>query len=361
MCFGRVPPEINSGRMFNGAGSGSTVQAAAAWDQLAGTLRATAAYCRAVSVQLSQGWHGTVAVAVIYKMAGYLGWLDAAAEHAAQAAAQARTAAHAHTSMVKALVNPDAIFINRARLIVLAATNYLGQDSAAIAETEAEYDQMWITDSAAMYAYARATADALTLTPLDSPVLTADQMASVLQCERDRRSAWALKRAPEVIAASQHVIETLPKVVRALSTPPQTTLDVHLLPATASLSMLCSLSPPSAVAIRNLSSLNKAAMVLTSAVSSAARSRTRSDEGPAALGFGVGASISALSVPQRWVARTKPPSDAVELQSDWAWEPIRLVHSAAAQQVRRDAPSTSAPAAFRAAVVETNHQPGSSE
>jgi PPE family len=338
MCFGRVPPEINSGPMFNGAGSGSMVQAAAAWDQLAGTLRATAAYCRAVSVPLSQGWHGTVAVAVIYKMAGYLGWLDTAAEHAAQAAAQARTAAHAHTSVVKALVNPDAILINRARLIVLAATNYLGQDSAAIAETEAEYDQMWITDSAAMYAYARATADALTLTPLDSPVLTADQMASVLQCERDRRSAWTLKQAPEVIAASQRVIETLPNVVRALSSP-QTTLDVHLLPAAASLSMLCSLSPPSAVAIRNLNSLNKAAMILTSAVSSAARSHTRSDEGPAALGFGVGASISALSVPNRWVARTTPPSDAVEPQSDWAWEPIRLVHTAAAPQMRRDDPS----------------------
>ena len=82
MCFGRVPPEIKSGRMFNGAGSGSMVQAAEAWDQLAGTLRETSAYCRAVTVQLSQGWQGTVAIAVIYKMAGYLGWLDIAAERA---------------------------------------------------------------------------------------------------------------------------------------------------------------------------------------------------------------------------------------------------------------------------------------
>ena len=123
MCFARVPPEINSGRMFNGAGSGPMVQAAEAWGQLAASLRETSAHCRAVTVQLSKGWQGTVAVAVTYKMAGYLGWLDIAAEHAARAAAQARTAAHAHWSVVAALVSPDAIIINRARLVVLAATN----------------------------------------------------------------------------------------------------------------------------------------------------------------------------------------------------------------------------------------------
>jgi PPE-repeat protein len=336
MCFGRVPPEINSGRMFNGAGSGSMVHAAEAWDQLAGSLRETSAYCRAVTVQLSQGWQGTVAVAVIYKMAGYLGWLDITAEQAARAAAQAGTAADAHASVVAALVSPDAIIINRARLVVLAATNYLGQDSAAIADTESQYEQMWVADSAAMAAYARASADASTLASLDSPVVTADLTASVHQCERDRRSSWALKSAPDVISASQHVVQTLPKVMRALTSSPRTTLDVHLLPATASLSMLSSLSPPSAVAIRNLNSLNKAAMLLNSVVSTAAGSRKHSGEGPTTLGFGVSAWIGTLSVPQRWVTRTTPGPDAVELQSEWAREPIRLVHAAASQEVRHE-------------------------
>jgi PPE family len=336
MCFGRVPPEINSSRMFNGAGSGSMVQAAEAWDQLAGSLRETSVYCRAVTVQLSQGWQGTVAVAVIYKMAGYLGWLDIAAEQAARAAAQARTAAHAHTSVIAALVSPDAIIINRARLVVLAATNYLGQASAAIADTEAEYEQMWVADSAAMYAYARASADASTLASLDSPVVAAGLTEPLHHCERDRHSSWALKSAPDVIAAGQHVVQTIPKVMRALSLSPQTTLDVHLLPATASLSMLSSLSPPSAGAIRNLNSLNKAAMLLKSVVPTAAGSRKHSGEGPTALGFGVGASIGTLSVPERWVVRTTPAPDAVELQSDWVREPIRLVHAAAAQPVRHE-------------------------
>ena len=336
MCFGRVPPEVNSGRMFNGQGSGSMVQAAEAWDQLAGNLRETSAYCRAVTVQLSQGWQGTVAVAVIYKMADYLGWLDIAAEQAARAAAQARTAAHAHTSVAAALVNPDAILINRARLVVLAATNYLGQASAAIADTEADYEQMWVTDSDAMYAYARASADASTLPSLEAPVVTTDITESVHQCERDRHSSWALKSAPDVIAAGQHVIQTLPNVLRELSRSPQTTLDVHLLPATASLSMLSSLSPPSAVAIRNLNSMNRAAMLLKSVVPPTTLSSRHSDGDSPALGFGVGASIATLSVPQRWVARTTPAPDPAELQSDWVREPIRLVHAATTQPVRHD-------------------------
>jgi hypothetical protein len=106
------------------------------------------------------------------------------------------------------------------------------------------------------------------------------------------------------------------------------------LPVTASLSMLSSLSPPSAFATSNLNSLNKAAMLLKSVVSTAAGSRKRSSEGPTALGFGVRASIGTLSVPQRWVVRTTPANDAVELQSDWVRGPIRLVHAAASQQVR---------------------------
>ena len=163
------------------------MQAADAWEQLAGSLRETSAYCRAVTMQLSQGWQGTVALAVTYKMAGYLGWLAIAAEQSARAAAQARTAADAHASVVAALVSPDTIVINRARLVVLAATNYLGQASAAIADTKSQYEQMWVADSAAMAAYARASADASTLASLDSPVVTADLTASVHQCERDRR------------------------------------------------------------------------------------------------------------------------------------------------------------------------------
>ena len=40
--FGALPPEINSGRMYAGPGSGSMMAAAAAWDGLAAELSSTA-------------------------------------------------------------------------------------------------------------------------------------------------------------------------------------------------------------------------------------------------------------------------------------------------------------------------------
>ncbi|WP_301147743.1 PPE domain-containing protein, partial [Mycobacterium simiae] len=43
MDFGALPPEVNSGRMYVGAGAGPLLAAAAAWDELAGELHSTAA------------------------------------------------------------------------------------------------------------------------------------------------------------------------------------------------------------------------------------------------------------------------------------------------------------------------------
>ena len=43
MFYAAFPPEINSGRMYTGPGSGSMLAAAAAWDGLATELQSTAA------------------------------------------------------------------------------------------------------------------------------------------------------------------------------------------------------------------------------------------------------------------------------------------------------------------------------
>lgn len=51
MDFGVLPPEINSGRMYAGPGSGPMLAAAAAWDGLATELQSTAAdYGSVISV-----------------------------------------------------------------------------------------------------------------------------------------------------------------------------------------------------------------------------------------------------------------------------------------------------------------------
>ena len=41
--FGALPPEINSGRMYTGPGSGPMVAAAEAWDGLAAEMHSAAA------------------------------------------------------------------------------------------------------------------------------------------------------------------------------------------------------------------------------------------------------------------------------------------------------------------------------
>lgn len=55
MDFGALPPEINSGRMYSGPGSGPMLAAAAAWDALAANLHSAADAHGAVVAGLTGG------------------------------------------------------------------------------------------------------------------------------------------------------------------------------------------------------------------------------------------------------------------------------------------------------------------
>jgi PPE-repeat protein len=66
-------------------------------------------------------------------------------------------------------VPPPMIAANRAQLMTLVATNFLGINTAAIAACEAHYMEMWAQDAAAMYGYAASSASAGTLNPLTPP------------------------------------------------------------------------------------------------------------------------------------------------------------------------------------------------
>ena len=50
------------------------------------------------------------------------------------------------------------IAANRVLLATLVATNFFGQNTPAIAATEAQYMEMWAQDAAAMYGYAGSSA-----------------------------------------------------------------------------------------------------------------------------------------------------------------------------------------------------------
>ena len=174
MDFGALPPEINSGRMYTGPGSGSMLAAAAAWDGLAGQLRSTAAsYSSAIS-GLTADWQGPSSVAMAAAAAPYAAWMSATAAQAEQTAAQARAAAAAYETAFAATVPPPVITANRAALASLLATNIFGQNTAAIATTEAQYAGMWAQDAAAMYGYAGQSAVASHVTPFTPPPQTTD-------------------------------------------------------------------------------------------------------------------------------------------------------------------------------------------
>ncbi|HEU4360935.1 MAG TPA: PPE family protein [Mycobacterium sp.] len=175
MDFAALPPEINSGRMYLGPGSGPMIAAAAAWEALAAELSTTAAGWGSVISELTgRGWLGPASVAMAAAAASHLGWLRRTAEQAGQTAAQAGAAAAAYESAFAMTVPPPVIAANRSLLLALIATNFFGQNSAAIASTELHYAQMWLQDATAMYSYAGSSAAARQLAPFTEPQSTSN-------------------------------------------------------------------------------------------------------------------------------------------------------------------------------------------
>lgn len=177
MDFGALPPEVNSARMYSGAGSGPMFASAIAWSTLASELESSAAETRALVGGLDAAWQGPSAEAMNAKMASHALWLTNQAAMAQHTATQANTAVAAYQAAYAATVNPALIAYNRSELSTLSATNILGQNTAAIMANEAEYSEMWATDAAAMYGYS-AQSQAAT-TALQTPAAPADATTPV--------------------------------------------------------------------------------------------------------------------------------------------------------------------------------------
>src|ERR1700723_3793279 len=173
MDFGFLPPEINSGRMYTGPGAGPMLAAAAAWDDLATELSSTAAsYASTVSSLTGGTWQGPSSESMATAAATYVEWMNTTAAQAEETSSQAKAAAAAYEAAFAATVPPPVIEANRALLMMLIATNILGQNTPAIAATEAHYVEMWAQDAGAMYGYAGSAGSASVLTPFTEPPQT---------------------------------------------------------------------------------------------------------------------------------------------------------------------------------------------
>ncbi len=154
MNFSVLPPEVNSARIYLGAGLGPMLSAAAAWDGLADELDSAASSFGSVTSGLSgQSWQGAASAAMTSVAARYMGFLSTAAAQAGAAATQAKAAASAFEAARGATVHPALVSANRTELASMVISNLFGQNAPAIAAAEAEYEQMWAQDVAAMAGY----------------------------------------------------------------------------------------------------------------------------------------------------------------------------------------------------------------
>lgn len=168
--FGVLPPEINSGRMYAGPGAQPMLAAAAAWDELASELgTAASGYGSTITELTSAPWVGPSSTSMVAAVTPYVDWLGAVATLAEDTANQARAAVAAYEAAFAMTVPPQAVASNRTLLMTLIATNFFGQNTPAIAATEAQYIEMWAQDAAAMYGYTASSSTASDLNPFASP------------------------------------------------------------------------------------------------------------------------------------------------------------------------------------------------
>ncbi|HEX5253484.1 MAG TPA: PPE family protein, partial [Mycobacterium sp.] len=141
----------------------------------------------------------------------YLAWMSTTATQAELAATQARAAAAAYETAFVMTVPPPVIAANRTLLMTLVATNLLGQNTPAIAATEANYAEMWSQDAAAMYGYAGSSAAASTLMPFAPPPTTTNPAGAADQAA-----------AQSIMSNGPRVISTLPQALQGLALPAAT-------------------------------------------------------------------------------------------------------------------------------------------
>lgn len=221
--FSWLPPEINSARMFAGAGSGPLFAAASAWEGLAADLWASASSFESVLAALTTGpWTGPASMSMAAAASPYVGWLSTVASQAQLAAIQARAAATAFEAALAATVHPTAVTANRVSLASLIAANVLGQNTPAIAATEFDYLEMWAQDVAAMVGYhAGAKSVAATLAPFSLPPVSlaglAAQVGTQVAGMATTASAavtpvveGAMASVPTVMSGMQSLVSQLP-------------------------------------------------------------------------------------------------------------------------------------------------------
>jgi PPE-repeat protein len=322
--------------MYAGPGPGSMLAAAAAWQSLAEELSyAASGYGSVVSSLAGGAWTGASSTSMAAAAAPYVTWLSATGDQAQQTAAQATAAASAYESAFTATVPPPMIEANRSLLAALVATNVLGQNTPAIAATEALYAEMWAQDAAAMYGYAGASATASQVNPFTTPPQTTNSSGPVSQSIATAQSAGTSSGTDldTLMSSGPQVISGLPQALQSLASPQAldsvtATATDSSTSSTSATSLMNELSTPLKLASMPMSMLSKLFTAGSTATAAKAATTAANELGaaqavglassPGALGsMGLGAgvpslsagmgqatSVGALSVPSSWTGAT---------------------------------------------------------
>ncbi len=188
--FAALPPEINSGLMYSGAGSGPLMAAGTAWSNLAAELGSTATQWESIITTLTtEQWTGAGSAAAAASAQPIVSWLTTSATAAEHAATQAMASAAAYEAAFAATVSPPVIAANRAQLAALVATNFLGINTPAIMATEAQYAEMWVQDAVTMYTYHAASSAAGVLLPVSPATPSTNPAAAGIQAAATTQAA----------------------------------------------------------------------------------------------------------------------------------------------------------------------------
>ncbi|OBH17049.1 PPE family protein [Mycolicibacter sinensis] len=215
--YALLSPEVNSGRLYSGPGSAPMMAVASAWRGLAAEITsALTSYETTLSQLVDDEWMGPASAAMSAAAKPFLAWMAETAANAEQTATQATAAAAAFEAAHAATPPPAVITANRIQQKQLVATNVVGQNSAAIMASDAQYLQMWAQAAEVMYSYAASSAAATNVTPFSepsqntNPAGTANQASAVGQ---------AGSTAAGNTAQTAQMISSLPNAVQSLASP----------------------------------------------------------------------------------------------------------------------------------------------
>ena len=338
--FGALPPEINSGRLYAGPGSGPIMAAASAWQAMAGQLESVVrGYSAVIAGLQGESWSGNASSAMADAATPYIDWMATAAAKAEETAGQARAAAAAYEAAFAAAVPPALVTANRAQYAALVMANIFGQYTAQIAAAEAAYADMWAQDAQAMYGYASASSTATALSPFTEPPETTTatgqsaQAAAVTQAAGSSGSTTAQSTLSQFLAS-------VPKQLQSLATSGSTTAatdpsssiltafsNFNTLTGPASLSAAFSRTATSGgsfltgayragIQAQDLPKIAEEGAAGLGKAGGGAKAATQAwmAEGmqrPVLAGIGKAEPIGGLSVPQTWASAT-PVASAVE-------------------------------------------------